>query len=299
MEQLKQFYSLNFAVSSIFGNNVKIVRTQEMFGGDINKSYALTLSDGSFIFMKQNPGKTESFFTAEAEGLWAIAATKTIGTPKVLATGTDQGCPFLLLEFIRGNTKKPNYWECFARQLASMHQAKTDMFTGSGIFGFFQDNYIGAGHQCNRVMDSWIDFFRDCRLKPQIKAATPYFELKDLKRADRLLCRLENILTEPERPSLLHGDLWSGNFITGNDGMAWLIDPAVYVGHREADLAMTELFGGFPSPFYNSYKEAWDLQPEYEKRRDLYNLYHLLNHLNLFGSSYLPSVKRVIHYYSG
>lgn len=298
MEQAKHFHSLKSAVSFLFGSSVKITRTQEMSGGDINESCALTLSEGSRIFMKRNPGKKESFFTAEAQGLYAIASTKTIGTPKVLATGTDQGVPFLLLEFIRGNAKKPDYWECFARQLAAMHQTETDMFTGNGTYGFFQDNYIGAGHQCNGVKDSWIDFFRDCRLAPQLKLAAPYFELEDLKRADRLLCRLENILTEPEHPSLLHGDLWSGNFMTGNDGRAWLIDPAIYVGHREADLAMTELFGGFPTAFYYAYKEAWNLQPEYEKRRDLYNLYHLLNHLNLFGSSYLSSVKRVIGYYS-
>lgn len=299
MEQTRHFDSLASAVSSLFGSSVKITRTREVSGGDINESCCLTLSEGSRIFMKRNPGKKESFFAAEAEGLSAIASTQTIGTPKVLATGTDQGCPFLLLEFIRENTKIPGFWECFARRLAAMHQAGTEPFTKGGTYGFFRDNYIGASHQCNKAADSWIDFFRECRLTPQLKAAARYFEPEDLKKADRLLDRLESILTEPEYPSLLHGDLWAGNFITGNDGTAWLIDPAVYVGHREADLAMTELFGGFPPAFYDAYRKAAHLQPEYEKRRDLYNLYHLLNHLNLFGSSYLPSVKRVIRYYTG
>ena len=108
---------------------------------------------------------------------------------------------------------------------------------------------------------------------------------------------MDELLVEPEQPSLLHGDLWSGNVITGNDGKAWLIDPAVYVGHAEADLAMTELFGGFPPAFYDAYKEAAKLQPGYAKRRDLYNLYHLLNHLNMFGRSYYPSVMRIVNSY--
>ena len=111
------------------------------------------------------------------------------------------------------------------------------------------------------------------------------------------MANLDRYLVEPEKPSLVHGDLWSGNFITGSDGQAWLIDPAVYVGHAEADLAMTELFGGFHPRFYAAYREVNPLQPGYEQRRDLYNLYHLLNHLNLFGRGYLSSVLRILSRY--
>ena len=118
------------------------------------------------------------------------------------------------------------------------------------------------------------------------------------KRITRLLDRLEDFLVEPAHPFLLHGDLWSGNYITGNDGQAWLIDPAVYVGHAEADLAMTELFGGFAPAFYSAYGQVNPLQPGYEQRRDLYNLYHLLNHLNLFGGGYLSAVLRILNRYS-
>ena len=149
----------------------------------------------------------------------------------------------------------------------------------------------------NTAYDSWIDFFRECRLKPQFESAAPYFDQSDQKKISRILERADRILIEPEHPSLLHGDLWSGNVIAGNDGRAWLIDPAVYVGHAEADIAMTELFGGFSPSFYGAYCEAAPMQPGYHRRRNLYNLYHLLNHLNLFGQAYLSSVKHIINEY--
>ncbi len=128
-------------------------------------------------------------------------------------------------------------------------------------YGFDCDNYIGRRRQINTAHDSWISFFRECRLEPQFRDADRYFEREDRRRIGRFLDHLDEILVEPEYPSLLHGDLWSGNVIAGNDGLACLIDPAVYVGHAEADLAMTELFGGFPESFYAAYKEAAPLQP--------------------------------------
>lgn len=294
------FDSLEGALRSLFGESTKIIKKEPIAGGDINEACGLVLSDGSRIFMKYNEKKNLSFFTAEAAGLSAIAKTKVIGTPRVLCSGTDQrgrGCSFLLLEFISGKKAVKNYWETFGYELAAMHKAATAGLVQGGIYGFAKDNYIGAGKQSNTACDSFISFFRECRLKPQFSRAAAYFDEKDSKNIVRLLERLEDILVEPEYPSLLHGDLWAGNVIRGNDGRAWLIDPAVYVGHAEGDLAMTELFGGFPAAFYGAYKEAASLQPGYEKRRDLYNLYHLLNHLNLFGRGYLPSVKSVIAKY--
>ena len=252
--------------------------------------------------MKENRTKSASFFVAEAAGLAAIAGTGAIGTPGVLGVGTDKeeaGRSFLLMEWIEGKGRAKDYWEIFARQLAAMHRAGTESFTMGGRFGFAGDNYIGANDQANRIHDSWIAFFRECRLEPQFGRASRYFEAGEGKKITRLLERLEDILIEPEYPSLLHGDLWSGNAMTGSDGKAWLIDPAVYVGHAEADLAMTELFGGFPQTFYDAYQEAAPLQPGYGRRRDLYNLYHLLNHLNLFGRAYLPAVKRIVEGYVG
>lgn len=299
--EVQQFISLEEAVSALFGDGAAITRTERIFGGDINEAYALTLNDGHRIFVKANIRKDLSFFMAEAAGLDAIARTGTIGTPHILGCGRDAGKTgnsFLLLEFINGKKRVSDYWETLGHQLAGMHRAKTADFVYDGRYGFLHDNYIGAGDQVNTPYGGWITFFRDCRLEPQFRRAAHYFDAADFKKITRLMDHLEDFLTEPEYPSLLHGDLWAGNIITGNDGRAWLIDPAVYVGHAEADIAMTELFGGFPAAFYDAYRESGILQPGYEQRRSLYNLYHLLNHLNLFGESYLSSVRQVLGKYA-
>lgn len=300
--ELQEFTSIESALASLFGSGVGVAKKDRVSGGDINDAYRLTLTDGRRIFMKENRMKSASFFMAEAAGLAAIAETGTIRTPRVLGAGTDEdgaGPSFLLMEWIEGKGRAKDYWEVFARQLAAMHRAGTENFTVGGRFGFAGDNYIGASGQANRVHESWIAFFRECRLEPQFGWAAHYFEAGERKKITKLLERIEDILVEPEHPSLLHGDLWSGNVMAGSDGKAWLIDPAVYVGHAEADLAMTELFGGFPQVFYDAYREAAPVQPGYERRRDLYNLYHLLNHLNLFGRAYLPAVRRTVEGYTG
>lgn len=293
----QRFPSLESAIYSLFGEGTKIERISPISGGDINEAYGLTLTGGRRIFMKSNTKENLPFFTAEAAGLAAIARTKAIGTPRILGIGTDEGrggYSFLLLEFICGRNSSRNYWEDFAKQLSAMHRAPTAGLVPGGNYGFDSDNFIGRRRQINTACDSWISFFRECRLEPQFQDAARYFEREDWKRISRFLDHLDEILVEPEYPSLLHGDLWSGNVITGNDGGAWLIDPAVYVGHAEADIAMTELFGGFPGNFYAAYRKVSPLQPGYECRRDVYNLYHLLNHLNMFGRMYLSEVKRIV-----
>ncbi len=297
---LQQFTSIEDAIASLFGSQVKITGMDRVSGGDINQAYRLALSDGTYIFMKSNKKENISFFAAEAEGLSAIAKTGMIRVPRILCGGVDEGgmnCSFLLMEFIEGKKRVKDYWEAFAYQLAAMHRAGTSDFTVGGIFGFSSDNFIGAGKQMNKADDSWVSFFRGCRLEPQFKKAFPFFEMEGKRKALKLLDRIDRILVEPEYPSLLHGDLWSGNVMTGRDGGAWLIDPAVYVGHAEADIAMTELFGGFPPAFYDAYREAAPMQPGYGRRRSLYHLYHLLNHLNMFGRAYLPSVMDAIEEY--
>ena len=291
--------SIEEVLISVLGSSARIVRSEHVSGGDINQAYRLTLADGTQIFLKANTGKDISFFKAEADGLNAIAGSGSIGVPRVLGFGTDKKHgAFLLLEWIERAVKPArDFWENFGRRLAALHRANTTTLTPGGCFGFTKDNYIGASSQVNEPCNRWVDFFRDRRLAPQFRMAPRYFDAADRKRIDRLLERLGDVLEEPDSPSLLHGDLWSGNFIVGPDGEAWLIDPAAYVGHAEADLAMTELFGGFNSVFYSAYKEIAPLHPGYERRRGLYNLYHLLNHLNLFGASYLGSVRSALKIY--
>ena len=293
--------SLAQALVSLYGNSVAIAETDRLSGGDINKAYGLTLNTGAHIFMKANSKANADFFTAEAAGLSAIEATGVIKTPEILCTGTDDGedvgYSFLLLKFIKSAKPRTDYWETFARDLAALHKADTKIFEISGKFGFFQNNFIGARAQNNTPSDSWISFFRDNRLAPQFKDADSYFTAEDRTKITKLLDHLEDFLIEPNQPSLLHGDLWSGNVMCGPEGKAMLIDPAAYIGHAEADLAMTELFGGFPEKFYDAYREANPLEPGYENRRDLYNLYQLLNHLNLFGPTYLGPVLSIVDEY--
>lgn len=300
------YTSLAQALVSLFGSSVAIAQTDRLSGGDINKAYGLTLNTGDHIFMKANSKKNADFFTAEAAGLSAIKSTGTITTPDILCTGTDDGedlgYSFLLLKYIESAEPRADYWETFARELAALHKADTKKILDAdkgGRFGFFQNNFIGFTSQDNSLSENWISFFRDMRLSPQFKAADSYFTDDDRKKISKLLEKLDDFLVEPEEPSLLHGDLWNGNVICGSEGKAVLIDPASYIGHAEVDLAMTELFGGFPEKFYEVYKEVNPLQAGYENRRDLYNLYQLLNHLNLFGQTYLGPVLSIIDEYVG
>ena len=294
--------SLGEAIAALFGNDVRIASRCPVYGGDINEAYRLSLSDGTAVFMKCNSKKNLPFFDAEAEGLKALRETGTIGVPKALALGTDEtmGVSFLLMVYLDTAPKIKGYWEVFGRELAALHRADAGSFVADKnlLFGFRTNNYIGASPQCNTPRKSWIVFFRECRLLPQIRMAEDYLDSNVLRQCDRLLECLDTWLLEPDFPSLLHGDLWSGNAVCGPDGKAWILDPAAYVGHFEAELAMTELFGGYPDSFYDAYHEINRIDDGYRDRRDLYNLYHLLNHLNLFGRSYLGAVRRILDRYT-
>lgn len=300
--EIKKTNSLQEAIAECFDKNVSITGKHPVYGGDINDSYRLSLSDGTSIFMKCNSMSNLSFFEAEIKGLEALGKTETIGVPKAFGIGTDssQRTSFLLMEHLDSAPRTVQYWEIFGSELAMLHRADSSSFTGEDTdlpFGFDGDNYIGATPQINTPKGAWITFFRDCRLAPQMKMAEHYFDSRLRKKCIKLLERLDAYLVEPEFPSLLHGDLWSGNALCGPDGKAWILDPAVYVGHFEADLAMTELFGNYPSSFYDSYSELNKIDSGYRDRKDLYNLYHLLNHLNLFGGSYGNSVRSIIDRY--
>lgn len=297
-------HSLDEALTALFGDNIRIVSKRPVYGGDINESFCVSLSDGLAVFMKTNTLTNLSFFEAEAKGLEALRKTGAIGVPKVLGIGIDeaQGISFILMEYLEAASRVSGYWEVFGRELATLHRADCDSFASANRslpFGFESDNYIGASLQINTPKESWLTFFRECRLFPQMKTAEMYFDSRMNKQCTKLLDHLDSYLVEPEFPSLIHGDLWSGNAVCGPDGKAWILDPAVYVGHFEAELAMTELFGGYPPFFYEAYHEINRIDRGYQDRRDLYNLYHMLNHLNLFGVSYLNSVQRILNKYVG
>lgn len=284
-------------LKNIYGNNISVMSKTPVSGGDINRAYALRLSDGSRLFMKANRKENADFFRAEAEGLEALRSAGAISVPRVITKGVDDNESFLLLEYIEEGRRSPAASEELGRRLAQLHMADTAAYVPGGRYGFLHDNYIGAGFQCNEPADSWTEFFIERRLRPQFERASYYWDIGERKRIDRFLDRVDRYLAEPERLSLLHGDLWAGNYMIDSSGEPWLIDPAAYVGHAEADLAMTELFGGFDRRFYDSYRETAGIDPGYADRKDLYNLYHLLNHLNLFGGSYLYSVLSIVGRY--
>ena len=220
------------------------------------------------------------------------------GLKSVAGLEEKRGRDYLLLSYIKSARKSRDYDQQLGYQLAKLHQADTTAFTRGHRFGFTADNYAGSTRQHNRPSDSWIDFFRSERLQPLFKLCWSYFSSDEKRLAEQLLAHLEDRLIEPDFPSLLHGNLWCGNVMTGPAGEPIFIDPAVSVGHREVDLAMTELFGGFSGDFYQAYREPCPMDPGYPERRDLYNLYPLLNHLHLFGSAYHHAVIRILHRYA-
>lgn len=284
-------------IDELFGTTVFADGVSPVYGGDINESFVLSLSNGRRVFVKTNRAGALDMFEAENRGLSVIRSTGTISVPDVIHSGIYGDRAYLMMEYLSGVSRQIDFWEQFAYSLADMHKADTASFVKIRRFGFDTDNYIGSGIQINTPKDRWIDFFVECRLQPQIKRARNCFSPEDLDRVSRFLDLVPKLLTEPENPALIHGDLWSGNFITGNDGYAWLIDPAAYVGHPEAEIAMTELFGGYDARFYDAYRESGLISPGYSDRRDIYNLYHMLNHLNLFGMSYYGAVMRIINKY--
>lgn len=304
MRYREDYLSTEQAVEELYGRQVRICEEKRIQGGDINEAYRLRLSDGTKLFLKMNAKNRKDFFTAEARGLETLNSLHVVSVPEVLALGTDEhrDRSFLLLEYIESRQPGNDCWEMSGRQLALLHRSECRQFAAGGektaVYGFSEDNFIGTTPQINQPAESWICFYRECRLKPQLERAWHYLSADIRKKAGRLLGHLEEYLREPPFPSLLHGDLWSGNLMFGTGNRPWLIDPAVYVGDCETDLAMTQLFGGFPGVFYDAYREINPVQwSAYEERRDLYHLYHLLNHLNLFGTVYLGSVERIIRRY--
>lgn len=268
------------------GDKNSIIAAKPVSGGSINEVYRLQTETEFFILKLNDAIKFPDMFALEAEGLAAIRQTKTITVPNVIAAGTAENQSFLLLENIETGPKSKASMQKLGLQLAEMHQNTAE------DFGFEKDNYMGSLPQSNWKHETWSAFFVAERLQPMVKLAfdASFIEQKWVSDFEKLYQKLPELFDE-EKPSLIHGDLWSGNYLISNEGKPYLIDPAVSYGFREFDLAMTQLFGGFNADFYQAYREAFPLQVGWQKRVDLWNLYPLLMHLNVFGLSYLEQVK--------
>ncbi|MCR9292645.1 MAG: fructosamine kinase family protein [bacterium] len=264
--------------------SVEIVSAERCGGGCIHQAEQLTLSDGRKFFVKSNRDARD-MFEKEAEGLQSLAAANTLRLPHVIGLGCVVKEDALILEFIPSGMRTKDFFFQFGTRLAELHRQLT-----ADWFGWHTDNFLGSTPQKNPRTNSWSEFFAVHRLQSQLQLAERSGNHDgELSRAVSRICdKLESLLSGPREPAcLIHGDLWSGNFLCDAQGQAVIFDPAVYFAHREAELAMPLLFGGFPQEFFAGYDEAWPLAAGWRDRVELYKLYHLLNHLNLFGRSYL------------
>ena len=273
-------------ISEASGAAFAIRSQQDVGGGCINTT--TVLQDGKRrYFVKLNDASHRSMFEAEAEGLEEIARTRTVRVPAPICWGTAEHSTYLVLEYLELGGARSDHLERLGQQLAQMHRATQDRF------GWKRDNTIGSTPQINTPSRDWVGFWREHRLGFQLELAAR--NGRDLMRkGERLMAGLGEFFRDYRPvPSLLHGDLWGGN-VGAAGQLPVIFDPAVYYGDREADLAMTELFGGFSGRFYQAYHETWPLDPGYKTRKTLYNLYHVLNHFNLFGGGYASQAERMI-----
>ncbi|PXA03495.1 hypothetical protein DDZ13_12010 [Coraliomargarita sinensis] len=273
-------------MSEARGTEFHVSSARPQGGGCINEAWIVGDGENSY-FVKLNTSDKLFMFEAESEALGEIGASLTIPVPRPVAHGTASKRSFLVLEALPMGSPKDGSWQAMGQKLAQLHRTTADRF------GWHRDNVIGSTPQYNPWTERWADFFREQRLRPQLELARQKGD--HYARADQLLDRVDSLL-EGHRPapSLLHGDLWSGNAGFLEDGSPVIYDPATYYGDRETDLAFSEFFGGFSPDFYRAYEEEWPLPPGYERRKILYNLYHVLNHANLFGGGYAGQAESMI-----
>jgi len=271
---------LSAQITQHTGQPFKIIQQSALGGGCINDAYQV--NDGvSRYFVKLNDIEHSNMFETEALALKEMHALSPVRVPQAVCAGQYEHQAYLVLEYLDLSGRADS--ARFGQQLAAMHRVSAKQF------GWTRDNVIGATPQHNRLTSSWVEFWREQRLQPQLKLAQQNGYGNTLSPlVDKLLANFERLFTSySPLPSLLHGDLWGGNAAGLADGTPVIFDPALYYGDRETDIAMTHLFSGFDSRFYAAYNEAWPLDDGFTVRKTFYNLYHILNHLNLFGSSYL------------
>jgi len=277
------------AIAATTGPPFRVEAQRAAGGGCINEAYVIK-GEGRCYFIKLNRAGAVDMFNAEAEGLTAIIATNTVRAPQPICSGSTGGRAYLALEYLPFGRERAAGMALLGAQLAALHRHTQTRY------GWHRDNTIGSTPQLNRTADDWIMFWREQRLHYQLQcAARRGLSAALRKKGDRLLTALDGLLGDHRPPaSLLHGDLWSGNQAVLAGGQPVIYDPATYYGDRETDLAMTELFGGFSPEFYAAYREHYPLEAGYARRKLLYNLYHVLNHYNLFGGGYAAQAERMI-----
>jgi fructosamine-3-kinase len=280
--------AVSTAIGSATGHPFQITHHSAASGGCINQCHRISGQDGRQFFLKLNTVDRLAMFAAEAAGLSEIAATRTVRVPQPIAHGIASAHAFLVLEYLDLNGRGDS--AMLGEQLAALHRCRANQF------GYSQDNFIGSTPQPNSWSGDWITFWRERRLGFQLRlAAENGYGGKLQSMGERMLDSLPTFFAgHTPQPSLLHGDLWSGNHAFLADGTPVIFDPASYYGDRECDLAMTELFGGFGADFHAAYRAAYPLDDGYPQRRDLYNLYHILNHANLFGVSYARQAEQMM-----
>lgn len=275
------------AISQATDEKFAIAQTKSVSGGCINQSYRVSSNNAEY-FVKLNDASQVEMFAAEALGLKQMYVTKTITVPQPICYGTAGNSSYIVLQWLNLGSGNSQIYQEMGRQLAAMHRQGT-----SQRFGWERNNTIGSTPQINTWTDSWADFFAEHRIGYQLKLAKR--RGGSFPDPTKVINAVRNKLANRQpKASLVHGDLWSGNAAIATDGSPVILDPATYYGDRETDVAMTELFGGFPTVFYNGYNEAWQLDSGYQQRKSIYNLYHVLNHFNLFGGGYANQAKRII-----
>lgn len=284
---------ISHQLQNVLGNSFEIHSTSTLSGGDINQVYKLRTSSGNFCIKVNDADIFPGMFIKEAIGLNLLKDHSTFTIPEVIHSDVAFDKAYLLLHFIDNGKKSENYWQIFGEKLAGLHQ------NTASDFGLDHDNFIGSLVQPNTSYDSWPEFFYNTRIEFQLEQAIAknLMSFEDSRKANRLYQKLNELIPN-EKPSLLHGDLWSGNAMTDEKGNPSIIDPAVYFGHREMDLAMTKLFGGFDSSMYEAYDHHYPLEKNWEDRLEIHNLYPLLVHVNIFGTGYVKQVRGILNKYA-
>lgn len=270
-------------------NDFEINDTRPLAGGDINDVFLLTTSEGKKVLKINSATQFPGMFEGEMEGMEKLKAAKAIDVPKMIGVYKEDDYACLLMEYRETGPKIKDFWAIFGKQLADLHKNTRE------TFGFSEDNYIGSLPQYNNDHNNIVDFYIKERLQPQFKLAKNkgYF----LGNTDRFCEELYNLIPQ-EKPALIHGDLWNGNYLVNADGKPCLIDPAVAYAPREMDLSMIKLFGGFSTTLFHTYFEEFPVANNFEERVPIWQLYYLLVHLNLFGTGYLSSCQKIINQFS-